>query len=122
MTDAEDDRTLMDDERTMDKLKERQEMPEERTGPGDFYEVVSNFGTWYVSGATAARIGQALERRLRPRYVKFVDMAGSRAWVRTDRIESITESTALQRDQDRAFHYLKRKENRAARKWDDDID
>ena len=104
----------------MKALKQREDTPEHRSGPGDYYEVTTEFGMWYVSGDTAARIGRVLERRWRPRWVKFVDLAGSRAWIRADAIESISESTEHQRVRDRAFRSLMRKESRAHRRWDDE--
>lgn len=104
----------------MKSVMQRDESPGQRSGPGDYYEVMTEFGMWYVTGETAARIGRVLERRWRPRWVKFVDLSGSRAWVRADCIESIAESTEGQRSRDRAFRYLMRKETRASRRWDDD--
>ena len=105
---------------TMNLLKNGQESTERPAGPGDYYEVITEFSVWYVSGETAARIGRALERRWRPRWIKFVDLSGSRAWIRADRIESVSESTERQRTSDREFQYLRRKETRADRRWDDD--
>jgi hypothetical protein len=113
---------LPNERRTMNTLKQKEETPERPSGPGDYYEVVSQYGTWFVTPETAARIGRELDRRWRPRWIKFVDIAGGRAWVRTDTIESVVESTELQRTGDRRFHYLRRKEARADRRWDDDED
>ena len=31
------------------KQKQKQELPEERNGPGDYYLVVAQYSTWYVS-------------------------------------------------------------------------
>ncbi|MBW3570725.1 MAG: hypothetical protein KY467_06435 [Gemmatimonadetes bacterium] len=104
----------------MNSVKQKEEAPEQRAGPGDYYEVVTEFGTWYVSGQTAARIGRSLDRRWRPRWIKFVDLSGSRAWVRAEAIEFISESTEHQRTRDRTFRYLMRKESKAHRRWDDD--
>lgn len=104
----------------MNKLKQKQETPEERPGPGDYYMVVAQYSSWYVSPEMAARIGRALDRRWRPRFVKFVDLAGSRAWVRTDAIECVSESSERQRTEDRQFQYLRRKEERTDRRWDED--
>lgn len=104
----------------MDKLKQKEETPEQRPGPGDYYMVVTEYTTWYVSPETAARMGRALDRRWRPRWVKFVDLTGSRVWLRASTIECISESTELQRAGDRQFQYLRRKEERTDRRWDDD--
>lgn len=104
----------------MKTLKQKEETPDERPGPGDYYMVVAQYSTWFVSPETAVRLGRALDRRWRPRWVKFVDLAGSRAWVRTVSIECISESTERQRTQDRQFQYLRRKEERSDRRWDDE--
>lgn len=88
---------------------------------GDFYVVVSELGTWYVSADTAVRIGRALERAWpRAQWIKFVDQSGSRVWLRASTIESVYESTEANRVRDREFHYLRRKEDRADRRWDDE--
>jgi len=104
----------------MNKLKQKQEMPGERTGPGDYFMVIAQYSTWYVSPETAARIGRVLDRRWRPRWLKFQDLSGSRAWVRTESVECVTESTERQRTEERQFHYLQRREVRSDRRWDDD--
>src|SRR5688500_6950759 len=104
----------------MKTLKQRDEPPETRPGPGDYYEVVTELGTWYVGGETAACIARSLDRRWRPRWIKFVDLSGSRAWVRAEAIQFVSESTEHQRTRDRAFRYLMRKEHRSDRRWDED--
>jgi hypothetical protein len=104
----------------MNKLKQKEETPEQRSGPGDYYELICRYDTWYISPETAAHIGRQLDRRWRPRWIKFVDLKGSRAWVRSGSVESINESTERQRTADRDFQYLRRKEERTDRRWDDD--
>jgi hypothetical protein len=103
----------------MNKLKQKEETPEQRPGPGDYY-MVAQYSTWYVSPETAARMGRALDRPWRPRWLKFVDLTGARVWLQTDAIECISESTERQRTSDRQFNYLRRKEERSDRRWDDD--
>ncbi|HEX8363189.1 MAG TPA: hypothetical protein VF613_23930 [Longimicrobium sp.] len=75
-----------------------------KPGAGDFYLIVSQAGTWYVSPETAGRVGAALDRRFRPRWIKFVDVYGGRVWLRTDRVESVFESTERVRARSREFH------------------
>ena len=59
---------------------------------GDFYVVVSEMGTWYVDAGTAFRIGRALDRAWpRAQWVKFIDLSGSRVWLRAGSIESVYE-------------------------------
>jgi hypothetical protein len=40
--------------------------------------------------------------------------------VRTEYVESVAESTERQRTGEREFQYLRRKEDRSDRRWDDD--
>jgi hypothetical protein len=88
---------------------------------GDFYVVVSELGTWYVSPEAAMRIGRALDRAWpRAQWIKFIDRSGSRVWLRAGSIESVYECTEASRARDRQFHYLRRKEDRADRRWDDE--
>ncbi len=113
-------RTKQDDRIDMKTLKQRDEPPETRPGPGDYYELSSRWGTWYVSPETAARIGRALDRPKPKTWLKFVDLSGSRAWVRAEAIQFVSESTEHQRTKDRVFRYLMRKEHKADRRWDED--
>jgi hypothetical protein len=87
-------------------------------GPGDYYVVNATFCTWFVSPETARRIGDVLDRRWRPRWTRFVDVTGARAWVRTDTILSVSESTATQRERYRAFHDGLRREDEQDPSWD----
>lgn len=80
------------------------EMERGKPGVGDFYIVVSQTGTWYVSPETAARVGAQLDRRFRPRWIKFVDVYGSRVWQRTANVEAVFESTERIRARSREFH------------------
>jgi hypothetical protein len=75
---------------------------------GDYYEMQGEFFTWYVSVETAARIGRQLDRRRRrrPRWIKFVDVHGARAWVRSDSIFHLTESNARQRLRERDLDHM----------------
>lgn len=105
----------------MNKLKQKEdETPDKRSGPGDYYMIAAEYTTWYVSPETAARVGRDLERRWRPRWIKFVDLHGGRVWVRANTVECISESTERHRTGDRQFEYLRRKEERSDRRWDDD--
>ena len=81
-----------------------QEKERGKPGAGDFYMVVTQSGTWYVSPEAAARVGTALDRRLRPRWIKFVDVYGARVWLRTRTVEAVFESTERIRTRSREFH------------------
>jgi hypothetical protein len=105
----------------MNRLKQDQE--EEGKQPpraGDYFTVETRYATYYVSPDTARRIGAALERFWRPRWVKFVDLNGGRVWLKTTGVEAVVESNEAQRSRDRAFHHAQRKEEKADRRWDDD--
>ncbi|HEX2205193.1 MAG TPA: hypothetical protein VHG91_17915 [Longimicrobium sp.] len=104
----------------MKNLKTR---PEERDGrfvAGDWFVVEARTESFYVSAETAARVSRQLDRRWAPRWLKFVDITGARVWVRASLIESIHESTEDARGREREFHYRRRKEEMADRRWDDD--
>jgi len=93
---------------------------QEQPRAGDYF-VLDTRGEWYyVDGDTAARVSRALDRRWPAPWVKFVDLTGARVWLRTSHIEGIRESTEHQRARDREFQYLRRKEERGDRRWDDD--
>ena len=105
----------------MNRLKQGTE--EEGKQPpraGDYFTVETRSGTYYVSPETARRIGRVLERFWRPRWLKFVDLNGGRVWVLTAGVEAVIESSETQRSRDREFHYAKRQEEKADRRWDDD--
>jgi hypothetical protein len=82
--------------------------------PGDFYEIRGEFRTWYISTETAVRISRALERRWRPRWIKFVDLHGARVWVRGDSVFHLAESTGLKRMQEHDFDFALIRENDVA--------
>ena len=83
--------------------------------PGSYYEMRGEFYTWFISVETAERIGKQLDRRprKRPRWIKFVDLHGARAWVRGDSIFHLTESTERQRFQEHEFEFMLGKEREA---------
>ncbi|HKP74664.1 MAG TPA: hypothetical protein VJT67_03940, partial [Longimicrobiaceae bacterium] len=103
------------------ETKERQEeSPRGDPRPGDYYIIETHLDMYFVDDETAVRVGAVLTRRFRPRWTRFVDLWGRRVWVRTEKIEAISESTGAQRERDRAFRYAQRRESRADRRWDDD--
>ncbi|HYJ81149.1 MAG TPA: hypothetical protein VEW03_16160 [Longimicrobiaceae bacterium] len=104
----------------MNTVQQERQRPEEEPRVGDFYTVNSRYDSYFVSPETARRLGACLDRPWRPRWVKFVDVNGGRVWLRTASIESIAESTELQRADCRAFDYARRREARADRRWDDE--
>jgi hypothetical protein len=85
-------------------------------GAGDYYLITSLRDSWVVSAETAVRVGRELVRRWPPRWTRFVDISGRRVWIRTALIESVHESTRLQRARDRAFQQARWQEEQ-----DDDL-
>lgn len=97
--------------------RNEEEKPERRAGPGDYFLLGSMDGTWEIGCETAGRIGRALDRRKRPRWIKFVDLHGGRVWVRTNTIVYVTESSERHRAQRRTFHHLHDQERSSDRRY-----
>jgi hypothetical protein len=104
----------------MDALTKEREEPQEAGGAGDFYFVAASGGTWYLSAETASFIGSQLDRRLRPRWIKFVDRYGARGRLRTETVDAVYESTEPIRARSREFHFHWRKEEQTDRRWEDE--
>ena len=105
---------------TMETKQKLQHAREDQPHAGDYF-VLDTRGDWfYVDADTAARVSRALDRRWPAPWVKFVDLSGARVWLRSGQIEGIRESTERQRSRDRELQYLRRKEDRSDKRWDDD--
>jgi hypothetical protein len=87
---------------------------------GDYFIVSGDCGTWLVSTEMARFIESILDARPRARWVKFVDLAGSRVRVRTRLIEYICQCSAEQRASDRALSRALKRERKADRTWEED--
>lgn len=85
-------------------------------GAADYFVVVGENWTWYVSTEMARFIEDSLESG--EEWIKFVDLSGSRIRLRTPKIEFIAQSTADQRATERDFFRAMRRENKADRDWD----
>ena len=104
----------------MDSLKEESGPEAVEPNAGDYFIVSGDCGTWLVSTEMARFIESILDARPRARWVKFVDLAGSRIRVRTRKIESICQCTAEQRAADRALSSALKRERKADRTWEED--
>jgi hypothetical protein len=104
----------------MNRVNELREDRPDRRGPGDYFVVSGESYSWYVSTAMAKAIEAHLDAKPRPRWVTFVDLAGSRVRVRTRQIEYIHQCTAEQRSAERAFHQSLKREHKADRSWDEE--
>jgi hypothetical protein len=71
-------------------------------GP-EYYVVQCAAGTVFVSRETAYAVMKRLQRWLRPRWTRIVDLSGSKILVLTASIHFVGESTAEQRAHDRAL-------------------
>jgi hypothetical protein len=106
----------------MKRLQEQFEDGAARPAAGDYFVVSGDGGTWCVSTEMARLIEAHLDAEPVARWVKFVDLTGSRVRLRTRLIESITQCTADQRASERAFHRTLNRERKADRSWEDDDD
>ncbi len=97
----------------------RQRLGEEGAQPdaGDYFIVVGENFTWYVSTEMARFIEACLDRKFRPRWVTFVDLGGSRVRVRARHIEFICQCTTEQRAAERDFFRALKQERKADRAW-----
>jgi hypothetical protein len=103
------------------RLKDIFDQPEKRVPDDDFYVVVSLNERFFVTRATADRILRDLDAPIMPRWVRFVDLHGSKVCVRTRLIKSVFESTVGQRASERQFEKARDREEEAdKRSWEDD--
>ena len=98
------------------------EPEDERPPASAFYEVVARYEAYYVTRETAERLFVDLASDGPPRWIRFMDIHGSRICLRGRLIECVRESTEAQRAADRAFHRERRRERKADRRWDEDDD
>ena len=106
----------------MKRVQERFDDNARTPAGGDHFVVSGDSGTWYVSTVMARFIERCLDTEPRPAWVKFVDLTGARIRLRTGLIESITQSTADQRMEERNFHRSLNQERKTDRRWGEDED
>ena len=103
----------------MNRLEQDKEKEPPRSGVGDYFVVATEQSTWRVSTAMAKAIDEVLDAEPKVRWVKFVDLAGSRVRLRVSEIEYVTQCTAEQRAADRRFDQAIKREYKADRSWDE---
>ncbi len=103
----------------MDKLKEKSGDESARSGVGDYFVVMAEQSSWRVSTAMARAIDAMLDAEPKAKWVKFVDLSGSRVRLRVSQIEYLTQCTAEQRAADRRFDQAIKREYKADRSWDE---
>lgn len=108
------------------KYLNNEEKPDEEQPVARDYWVVRCYSTmWYVRPPQAMRIKRVLERRwkpkwLKPKWLEFRDVAGSRVCVRITDVVEMYESTEAQRAKDRRHsRYLKDEVPADENPWDD---
>jgi hypothetical protein len=87
---------------------------------GDYFLVVGEFCTWYISTEMARHIERCLDARKPSHWVKFVDLTGARVRLRIRQIESIIQCSAEQRANEREFFRALKRERKSDRDWDSD--
>jgi len=102
----------------MQRMEEQSEEEPVRPRAADHFVVVADDCAWFVSTEMARFIEACLEADPPPRWVKFVDLTGSRVRVRARLIDAIHQSTADQRAAERAFHRALERERKADRSYD----
>ena len=103
------------------KYLNNEEKPDEEQPVARDYWVVRCYSTtWYVRAPQAMRVKRVLERRWKPKWLEFRDVAGSRIYVRTRDVVEMYESTEAQRAKDRRHSsYLKAEAPPDENPWDD---
>ncbi len=100
-------------------LDERAESPRR----DDFFIVSGEFGRVFVTREAARRLRTTLNRVLVPRWTSFRDITDALFTVRTAHVNTIVESTFVQRAASRQFWRDREKEeeeNSDRRPWDPD--
>jgi hypothetical protein len=103
------------------KYLSNEEKPDEEQPVARDYWVVRSYGnSWHVRAPQATRIKRVLERRWKPTWLEFRDVAGSRVRVRTAHVYGMYECTEAQRAKDRRHHrYLENEEKADEKPWDE---
>jgi hypothetical protein len=97
----------------MAKIHESPEARERLPLPRDWFTVVTSDWHWKVSREMATHVERALVEQPMPRWVVFVDLAGSRVRLRTALIDFVEQTTADQRRVERAITAALKREAKA---------
>lgn len=104
----------------MHGLKEEPEPEAVKPDAGDYFIVSGENSTWYVSTEMARFLDTMLDAEPRVRWIKFVDLSGSRVRLTVRQIEYICQSTVDQRALDREFSRTLTRERKRDRSWGED--
>jgi hypothetical protein len=104
----------------MNKTLEEEE-GHSRIGPAlDHFIVSARSASFFVSTEMAMHIEACLDARKPSKWIRFVDVNGSRIRLRRREIEYLLQSTMEQRAADRAYGRAMRQECKADRNWEDE--
>lgn len=103
------------------KYLANEEKPDEKQPVARDYWVVRCYGnSWHVRTPQAMRIRRVLERRWKPTWLEFRDVAGSRIRIKTSHVFGMYECTEQQRAKDRRHsRYLEKEWEADEKRWDD---
>ena len=106
----------------VNRLKEYLEEPEERPPELEEYWLVATpWDIHYVTAEEARKVNRQMDRILPWRWVRFVDVYGSRVRVRKAWIGQVRESTKSQRSTERQFRRAQREEEKSERRpWEEE--
>jgi hypothetical protein len=77
----------------------------------EYFALDSDSGYWMVSVEAAREIERALDRWPPPRWLRFVDITGSRIRIRSEGVRSLTQSSPEIRETWRRFNRERQEEN-----------
>ncbi len=104
----------------VNRLMEFFEEPRERPSGPEYWEVAARNAWFCVDEPTARDLLEKLDRRRPPRWLRFTDLFGSKARVRSADIVHVIESTVAQRAANRNFRQALQSEEQGGRRpWED---
>ncbi len=86
----------------------------------DHFVLDTRANCWNISTVMARHVERCLDADPRPFWITFVDLAGSRIRIRSQDVESLSQSTADQRAAARALCRGWTQERKADRNWSDE--
>jgi hypothetical protein len=103
----------------MNRLKEYFDQTPEPERQDDFFVIETRWDSFAVTREVAAEVAHQLDQTPYPRWVVFRDLTGAGHRILLGHVYRISESTAVQRSAQRAFHRARHEEEKAERPWDD---
>jgi hypothetical protein len=86
----------------------------------EYFELVASSGRFYLDRETGLALARQLERRWRPRWLRFTDLFGSTIVLRMNSVTALQESTPEQREAVRDFQRHERADE--LREWHSHLD